>query len=255
MSRFTGSPSEPGAAVSAVRTGDQPGTPAARLASERTGGRRQAVGSPRRGPGRPAGQPPRTRQEILAAAAEVFRRVGYHAARMDDVADQLGLVKASLYHYVRTKHELLFDIVLPPYRDFVVHLDLVLAGTAPVPDRIAEVVHRHFGNVARYSPAISIYVENRRWLPVPAELVELDGRYLHGLRTLIAAGMADGTLLPGDPAVAADALLGMCSWFAIRHADESPEQAGALATTIASIFLDGLSQPAARRTTTAAGRG
>lgn len=196
-----------------------------------------------RGPGRPVGQPPRSREEIRAAAAEVFRRHGYHAARMDDIADQLGLSKASLYHYVRTKHELLFEIVLPPYRDFVAHLDDILAGSGPVPDRVAEAVRRHFGNVARYSPAVSIYVENLRSLPVPPELVDLDTRYLRGLRRLIATGMADGSLRPGDPTVAADALLGMCNWYAVRHTDESPARAERRAAAVTAIFLDGLRDP------------
>ncbi len=180
----------------------------------------------------------------MAAAAEVFRRHGYHVARMDDIADQLGLAKASLYHYVRTKHELLFEIVLPPYRDFVAHLDAVLSGSGPVPDRVAEVVRRHFGNVARYSPAVSIYVENLRSLPLPPELVDLDTRYLRGLRRLVATGMADGSLRAGDPAVAADALLGMCNWYAVRHAGESPARAEQRAAAVTVIFLDGLRAPA-----------
>lgn len=197
-------------------------------------------------PGRPAGRPARSREEILAAAAEVFRRDGYHAARMDDIAEVLGMAKASLYHYVRTKHELLFEIILPPYRDFVDHLDAVLASSAPVPERIAEVVGRHLDNVVRYSPAISIYVENLRSLPLPAELSELDARYLRGLRGLLAAGMADGSLRESDPAIAADALLGMCNWFAVRHSAQSPFDPAALASIVSSIFLDGMAAAPSR---------
>lgn len=201
----------------------------------------------RRSPGRPAGRSARAREEILAAAAEIFRRDGYHAARMDDIAEELGLAKASLYHYVRTKHELLFEIVLPPYRDFVHHLDEVLASDAPVPERIAEVVLRHLENVVRYSPAISIYVENVRTLPLPAEITELDARYLRGLRSLLATGIAEGSLRRADPAVAADALLGMCNWFAVRHSAQSPFDAAERAASVTGIFLDGMVEPRAIR--------
>ncbi len=199
----------------------------------------------RRGPGRPAGRPARGRDEILAAAAEVFRRDGYHAARMDDIAEELGMAKASLYHYVSTKHDLLFEIILPPYRNFVDHLDEVLKADVAVPERIAEVVHRHLDNVVRFSPAISIYVENLRSLPLPAEVAELDARYLRGLRALLAAGIADGSLRRLDPAVAADALIGMCNWFAVRHSAETPFDAAERAATVTTLFLDGIAAPRA----------
>jgi AcrR family transcriptional regulator len=200
-------------------------------------------GTPRGRPGRPAGRPPLSRTEILAAAALVFRRDGYQSARMEDVAEVLGITKPSLYYYVRTKHELLFDIILPPYRDAVAHLDEVLASSSPTPVRIGEVVARHLGNVARYSPAISIYVENLRSLPIPPEMSELDARYVRGLRQLMAAGLSDGSLRSCDPSVAADALLGMCNRFAVRHSPHTPFDPDVLAATVTSIFLNGVTRP------------
>ena len=190
-------------------------------------------------PGRPAGRPALTRDEILTAAANVFRRDGYQSARMDDVADALGITKGGLYYYVRTKQELLFDIILPPYRDAVAHLDGVLASPRPTPDRIGEVVSRYLGNVARYSPAISIYVENLRSLPVPPEMSDLDARYVRRLRRLIAEGMRDGSLRTCDPATAADALLGMCTRFAVRYSSLSPFDPQVIARDLTSIFLSG----------------
>jgi AcrR family transcriptional regulator len=186
-----------------------------------------------------APSPALTRDEILAAAANVFRRDGYQSARMDDVADALGITKGGLYYYVRTKHELLFDIILPPYRDAVAHLDGVLASPRSTPDRIGEVVSRYLGNVASYSPAISIYVENLRSLPVPSEMSDLDARYVHGLRRLIAEGMRDGSLRTCDPEIAADALLGMCTRFAVRYSSLSPFDAEVIARDLTSIFLSG----------------
>ena len=47
------------------------------------------------------------REQILAAAAQVFATRGYTAATMNDVAAACGVSKATLYHYVRDKHGLL----------------------------------------------------------------------------------------------------------------------------------------------------
>jgi TetR/AcrR family transcriptional regulator len=47
------------------------------------------------------------REQILAAAAQLFATRGYTAATMNEVAAACGVSKATLYHYVRDKHGLL----------------------------------------------------------------------------------------------------------------------------------------------------
>ncbi|WP_235490550.1 helix-turn-helix domain-containing protein, partial [Frankia sp. AvcI1] len=48
--------------------------------------------------------------EILQAALEIFARKGYAAASIQDVADAVGVLKGSLYHYIDSKEDLLFQI-------------------------------------------------------------------------------------------------------------------------------------------------
>src|SRR5260221_11591312 len=43
------------------------------------------------------------KQQILDAAIAVFARLGFRAARMDDVAEQAGLSKGALYLYYKSK--------------------------------------------------------------------------------------------------------------------------------------------------------
>src|SRR5437870_4976319 len=50
------------------------------------------------------------REDVLAAAAKVFSERGYHGASMQDVANAAGMQKASLYHHVGQKEDLLFAI-------------------------------------------------------------------------------------------------------------------------------------------------
>ena len=50
------------------------------------------------------------REAILERAAELFARQGYTATSMNEVAAACGVSKAGLYHYVRDKRELLFQI-------------------------------------------------------------------------------------------------------------------------------------------------
>ncbi|MGV6811901.1 MAG: TetR/AcrR family transcriptional regulator [Brevirhabdus sp.] len=51
------------------------------------------------------------RAGILEAAMAVFRRAGYHAAKMTDIARQAGLAKGTLYLYFNSKEELTVALV------------------------------------------------------------------------------------------------------------------------------------------------
>src|ERR1700709_2508187 len=50
------------------------------------------------------------REELLAVATKLFAPRGCHGTRMDDVADVIGLNKATVYHYYASKALILFDI-------------------------------------------------------------------------------------------------------------------------------------------------
>src|SRR4051812_12866572 len=52
----------------------------------------------------------RRRDDIMRTATELFAARGHHGTRMDDLADAVGLNKATLYHYYASKSLLLFDI-------------------------------------------------------------------------------------------------------------------------------------------------
>jgi AcrR family transcriptional regulator len=48
----------------------------------------------------------KARERIVEAALEVFSRKGYHEARMEDIAEKLGVSKRTLYLYYKNKEEL-----------------------------------------------------------------------------------------------------------------------------------------------------
>jgi AcrR family transcriptional regulator len=73
------------------------------------------------------------RRQILDAAVRVFARRGFHACRVSDVADEAGVAYGLVYHYFRSKEEVLdtlfierWEILLAVVRD---------ADAAPVAPR------------------------------------------------------------------------------------------------------------------------
>ena len=50
-------------------------------------------------------------QEVVDAAAKVFAEKGYRAATLRDIAAELGMLKGSLYYYIETKEDLLYELL------------------------------------------------------------------------------------------------------------------------------------------------
>lgn len=78
-------------------------------------------------------------EQILDAAAELFRQNGYSATSLQEVADRVGLHKSTIYHYFASKDDLLFRIV----RD-------VRAGVDRVADDVAELDVDPLERIAAY---------------------------------------------------------------------------------------------------------
>lgn len=87
--------------------------------------------------------PRRRDREVLDTAARIFYERGYANASVQDVADALGLLKGSLYHYIDTKEDLLFRLLDETHDDVNRILDEVAAveGLDPI-DRLRLYIRR-----------------------------------------------------------------------------------------------------------------
>ena len=65
------------------------------------------------------------RQQILDAAVRVFARQGFHSTRVADVADEAGVAYGLVYHYFRSKDQILNEV-------FSERWSLLLAATEEV---------------------------------------------------------------------------------------------------------------------------
>jgi AcrR family transcriptional regulator len=97
-------------------------------------------------------------QEVLEAATQVFYERGYADATVQDVADALGILKGSLYYYIRTKEDLLYWLLEAAHESVEVILSETAARQDLAPlERLTIYVRRQVEfNVANL-PRVSIY--------------------------------------------------------------------------------------------------
>ncbi len=163
----------------------------------------------------PVAKPTTSREEeILAAAGSLFREKGYHATSVRDIAESVGLLKGSLYHYIRSKEELLARLFEGALQETVGELEEIAARDAPATGRLREMVRAYALSVTANLDSVGIYLREWRSLP-PPELARVRTRR-RAMRSLFESVIAEGIrkreFAASDAKVAALAILGMVNW-------------------------------------------
>ncbi len=152
--------------------------------------------------------------EILAAAARIFREKGYHGTSVRDIADAVGLLKGSLYHYIRSKEELLARLFEGSLRDTITELDAIAERGGSPSERLRAMVRAYVLSVTANLDGVGIYLREWRSLPAP-ELARVRARrraMRRRFEDIIGEGIRKKEFGVADPKIAALAIIGMCNW-------------------------------------------
>jgi len=76
------------------------------------------------------------RRQILEAAISVFSRQGFHKARMDDIVQESGLSKGTLYWYFESKDDIIIAILENLFEREFAGLEEILQAPVSVSERL-----------------------------------------------------------------------------------------------------------------------
>jgi AcrR family transcriptional regulator len=83
--------------------------------------------------------PVEKRRQILDAAVRVFARQGFHATRVSDIADEAGVAYGLVYHYFRSKDEVLSELFVERWSLLLAAIEEADKAGGPHRDRLAAV--------------------------------------------------------------------------------------------------------------------
>jgi AcrR family transcriptional regulator len=188
-------------------------------------------------------RPHKRRQEILDAAARVFYEKGYDASSTQDIADDVGILKGSLYYYVETKEDFLFEVIKEAHSLAIIMLDEVRAAGGNAAQTLARLVAGH----------IRFYLDNRikatvffRDYPTLSperriEISSLGQTYRRFVIDVFERGHRDGTVNPRIvPSVASVAFTEMLNSIARWYDPKGPAKEEELIELYSTMLLDGL---------------
>lgn len=183
------------------------------------------------------------RAQILASAAELFARKGVSATTVREIADAVGVLSGSLYHYFESKDAIVEEL-LGGYLTVLQasYTDALALGTTAA-DRLHRLVLGSLQVAEERPHAMAIYQNELPYLREQPRFRKLQAAAATVQKTwlnVIEAGVANGEFRSDIEPRTFYRLMRDSLWLSARwHRPSKDYPAEALADDITSIFLDG----------------
>ena len=149
--------------------------------------------------------------DVIEAAISVFYAKGYSSATIQDVADAVGVLKGSLYHYISTKEDLLHMVLRGSHEQAQAIMEEVSALDAPPLERLRSYLRLIHLWYLEHPERVSVYFNQQHHLTGESyvEMRMQSREFERFLRGLLAEAKRSGALAADvDPKLATFFILG-----------------------------------------------
>lgn len=181
------------------------------------------------------------RRKILETAARLFANRGYENVTLEEIAAKLKLTRPSLYHYIKSKEQIYFEIQMQALEQGFKALEEVLAHSDDPVERLRQAIKKHVDIITR-EHIVGTFRQNEMQLPpdmmnkILSGREHLENQYLK----LIEDGVEAGALKIRHRKLAVKMILGTLNtipmWYSPQGELTSEEIGGSLAEFILKGF-------------------
>ena len=180
---------------------------------------------------------------VLETAARLICEHGYEAASIQDIAAACGLTKAGLYYYIRSKEDLLLEIMNYGMDIFEERVLLQVLSISDPVERLKACMEKNIFLVTEgWSKEVTIILHEHDTLTGAArqQINARKKRYVHFLESSFEEAMREGRIRKVNPRVAAFAFLGQVLWIYKWFRPDGKIPAEQLAREMQDLFFGGL---------------
>jgi AcrR family transcriptional regulator len=169
-----------------------------------------------------AGDGPGRREQILQAAQKLFADQGFRETNLNDVATQLGFRRQAVYHYFRSKEEILYELIDRAGQAVAASAQRTMDADLPPAEMLAALVRNHVRELLTNVDIFRIqFTELSKLTGSRADILRRDiSAYVHRIANVIEAGQKEGTFIDVPPMPQALLIVGMCNgtteWYSTR---------------------------------------
>ena len=183
------------------------------------------------------------RQQLLGAAVRVFARKGFHASRVGDIAEEAGVAHGLLYHYFKSKDQVLEAVFHENWSILVARIESVEETDEPAADQIRHIAAIVLRTWLHLPDVVRVVIQEFGRSPELGERIGELTLPIDALQRVIARGIERGEFRKDvDPAFAATVVYGsidelLTAWVLGRLPSDEEAVARAEQTLVEVILL------------------
>ena len=182
--------------------------------------------------------------QLLDVAARLFGELGYEATTLEQIAQELGILKGSLYHYISSKAELHALVTSRRLEQLIDDVQQIADLDIAADEKLKRALRKHLGTIHDFYP------ESSQWFVQPApprgvaacDSSESPNRtYEAVIQQIVADGIRTGTFRHDlDAQVMTLSVLGSANWLTLWYRRGGRLSIDEIGDTIITMALDSL---------------
>jgi len=153
---------------------------------------------------------PQRKEWIIEAAIRVFAEKGFHVAGMREIAEQAKVAIGTIYHYFKSKEDILIQIFREEIESRQRFLDELRTSGLSIREQIQRILEMHFERIKENRRLVKLILmerlePNERFQKVFRSLYE---EIAHYVEEIVAEGIEKREIAPCNPLITAYALIG-----------------------------------------------
>jgi AcrR family transcriptional regulator len=185
---------------------------------------------------------PMQRIDIIQAAAQIFRQKGYHGTSMQDIADAVHLQKASLYHHVTGKQDILVTILDQALDLLIDDMEKVATSKLSPQEKVRSAMRTYVSQLTGDLDLATVLLMEHRSLDEELRLIHVDrrDRFEALWRGIVQEGIDSGVFRQVDARLTSFAFLGVLNWLITWYRHDGSLSGEQIADRFAELLLSGL---------------
>jgi TetR/AcrR family fatty acid metabolism transcriptional regulator len=191
------------------------------------------------------------REQILQAAVRVFAAKGYHACRVGDIAAEAGVAHGLLYHYFRSKEDVLETIFRETWTALLEEVARLEASGLTAPEQLRGIARYYLESWTTRPDVVRVLVREVARSPELDRRVDEIAEVFVAIRRIVAEGQRRGELrADADPRLAAwvfyGALEEILTGWVLGRLPSAPADVARAVDTVVEVIGAGLAPAPAR---------
>jgi AcrR family transcriptional regulator len=151
--------------------------------------------------------------DVVRAAGKVFRRNGFDRASLEEIAEELGMWKGSLYNYISSKDDLLTAVIAIPAERLTAEVRAIATGPGSPEERLRAIVRCHVELLVDYYDFVAVYLQEVAGRELGVQWRAYDREYASLVEQVVREGILSGAIPAGrDPRLMTMTLVGALNW-------------------------------------------